>query len=403
MNHVREISRGCFGTVYALRLAGLNDSVAIKTLSTANELEYQVLWAIGKARIPHTVAAISALRECGPPLLPESCPLAIAMTLVHGVTLRTYLQSASVLGVRLELPVVVRWTSQLIHFLLHLKVRLGLSHDDLKLGNVMVENGNLRVVDFTFAGRNDPAKWKCGTLCYMPPERLFGTHRPEWATLEGSDMWAVGTLLATFVLTGENLAQSVLNKNEAFHVVDEQGRFNPSRTDTVYHALSRQEPWFDAAVKRLAGESRLDEEYVEQAIRLLLWTRARTGRTDDDTFGMPESTPHRMPGLDQTPLYRLIKQFTPYLLECYDKSGSRVYEKIADLVRVRMGPVLYDTWHITQRWDPRGRGTLEECHAELKQFPPVEGGRMFLAEPTGPVHNDSRAFIADIQRAIHGK
>jgi hypothetical protein len=85
---VKIIARGAFGSVYAARLAS-GETVAIKcTKGTSGEAEYRCLWFLGFAKIPHTISAVAALKNGGPPLLPESCDLAIAMTHVHGTTLR---------------------------------------------------------------------------------------------------------------------------------------------------------------------------------------------------------------------------------------------------------------------------------------------------------------------------
>jgi serine/threonine protein kinase len=203
---VRELGAGCFGRVYALRIRA--SAVAIKAGSARNESELSCLWALRQARVPHTVYALAALRNAGPPLLPEPCELAIAMTRVAGVTLREHLVARCVLGQTLPLDMVIKWTAQLVDFLSHMHTRLGLAHEDLKLGNIMVEHGtlDLRVIDFTFAGRRRGDEWQCGTVCYMAPERLFMATRPVWATQEGPDVWAVGTLLATLILSGQPLA-----------------------------------------------------------------------------------------------------------------------------------------------------------------------------------------------------
>ena len=186
---VREIATGAFGRVYALQLAS-GDTVAIKCTAARGLSQFRCLWKLGHAQIPHTISAMAALRNAGPPLLPAPCELAIAMTHVHGTTLREHLIARAVLGQSVEMPLVRQWTAQLVDFLLHIQVKLGLSHDDLKLGNIMVENQrNLRIVDFTFAGYKPVDEWHCGTLCYMPPERLFYTERPPYATMLGLPIW----------------------------------------------------------------------------------------------------------------------------------------------------------------------------------------------------------------------
>ena len=102
---------------------------------------------------------------------------------VQGTTLREYLTARAILGKPIEMFLVRQWVGQIVNFLLHAQVKLALSHDDLKLGNIMVENQTqLRIVDFTFAGPREPDEWHCGTICYMAPERLFYARRPYWAS-----------------------------------------------------------------------------------------------------------------------------------------------------------------------------------------------------------------------------
>jgi len=393
---LRELGAGCFGRVYALKLEATDGSVAVKTGGARAETEYQCLWAIGQAGIPHTVAAISALRNAGPPFLPVTCDFAIAMTRVCGVTLREYLGAVATTGMRVSMLTLRQWTAQFFDFLLHLEVRLKLTHGDLKLGNIMVDNMQLRVVDYTFASQKlSEAEWQCGTVCYMSPERLFASRPPAWATPEGPDIWAVGTLMATCALTGEPLAHAVLDADEAFYITDDQGRFNPRRTDTVYHLLSRSTPWFAKAVAALTKESGLDPEFIEQAIRLLLWTRAYSGLSADPQFGLPA-----MPDMEEEPLYCLCARYTSALVQAYDESGSRVFEKTAALLAQCMGPQLYRVWCKTQTWNPQRRGKLAAFQTELAVFPPVAGGP-FTCTRMAPIRVKDTAFVRDIAFALN--
>ncbi len=392
---LRELGVGCFGKVYALRLEGGSGSVAIKTCGAERgRAEFDCLWAIGQAEVPHTIKAVSALVDAGPPLLPSRCAMAIAMTRVPGVTLREYLGAVAITGMRVSQQTLHSWTAQLFDFLLHLQVRLGLSHDDLKMGNIMVESMRLTVVDYTFAAGRKPSEWRSGTVCYMAPERLFSETQPPCATPEGPDIWAIGTLMATCALTGEPLAPNILNADEGFFAVDEQGRFNARHTDTVYHLLSRGVPWFNAAVCSLSQQSKIDEEYVEQGIRLLLWTRAYLELGDNPEFALPA-----MPGMQNDKLYVLIARNTPALLDAYDTTRSRLFEKVAALLRQCLGPRLYRVWCKTQTWNPQRRGKLEAYQNELALYPPVQGGRFISEQRPGPVRTVLEAFLRDVKAA----
>ena len=390
---VREMGTGSFGAVYALLVS--RGSVAIKACAVKGDSELTCLWALRQARIPHTVYALAALRNAGPPLVPERCPLLIAMTLVQGITLREYLAARCALSRPLALDSIRRWMAQLVDFLLHLEVRLHFSHNDLKLGNIMVEHVSLelRVIDFTFASHYDEQSadaWQCGTVCYMAPERLFLSRRPAWSTLPGADLWALGTLIATLVLAAQPLTE-VLSPSEAFYAADEQGLFNPRHTDTVYHLLPSGTPWLVRMVRELVAESGIDGELVQQGIRLLLWTRARFQLSEGTQFGLPMS----MPGLETSPLCRLIDRHTTRVLAAYDASGSKVYEKMAAHLQHLMGPQLHALWHATQRWNPSKRGDLAILQQTLGLYAEVTATTSHSGPPLSPpVANSLDAFLS---------
>ena len=75
---------------------------------------------------------------------------------------------------------------------------LGVSHRDIKLGNVLIsDSGKVELIDFGFATMSFEAKLTsfCGTPCYMCPEILkklpyIGYH---------ADIWATGILLYRLV------------------------------------------------------------------------------------------------------------------------------------------------------------------------------------------------------------
>jgi serine/threonine protein kinase len=398
---LRIIAVGSFGRVYAVQLAG-GETVAIKTTKAVGESEYHTLWFLGHVQVPHTVSAIAALRNAGPPLLPEPCELAIAMTHVRGTTLREHLTARAILGQSVDMALVRQWSGQLVDFLLHAQVKLGLSHDDLKLGNIMVERErDLRVVDFTFAGYKRPDEWHCGTLCYMPPERLFYLTRPLYATRAGPDMWAVGTLMTTMVLTAQPIA-GFLTAREAFHVTDDQGRFDPSRTNTVYDLLSDREPWFANASESLSQSCGLGLDLVRQGIRLVLWCRARVAEGQRGQFRIPQADDLAMPGFTATPLCRVLTENMGAICGAYDASGSRVYECVWQHMRQRMGEDLYSLWRSTQHWSPRMRGTLEELQQKLGLYPAVVAGPVGHLPPANPpkIHDRMDTFVAALYEGM---
>jgi len=400
---VRSIAQGSFGSVFALRLAS-GDTVAIKCTSLEGaEAEYRSLWFLGFTEVPHTISSVAALRNAGPPWLPEPCKLAIAMTHVRGTTLREHLTARAILGQCLDMDQVRQWTAQLVDFLFHAQVKLGLSHDDLKMGNIMVEaQRNLKVVDFTFSGFKAPDQWHYGTLNYMPPERLFYTTRPIYATQAGPDIWAVGTLMATMVLTAQPLGD-LLTARERFLVLDDQGRFDPSRSNTVYDLLSDREPWFAGLSQTLSEASGLSLELVKQGIRLVLWCRARVAEGQRHQFRIPPTSADEqgMHGFTATPLCHLLSDNMGAICGLYDASGSRIYECVWQHMRERLGEALYSLWRGTQQWNPRTRGSLEELQHRLGLYPPVPPGRGDLnSQRMVPrIHDRLDTFIDALEEA----
>jgi serine/threonine-protein kinase HSL1 (negative regulator of Swe1 kinase) len=68
-----------------------------------------------------------------------------------------------------------------------------ISHRDIKLENITISNGTIKLLDFGFAViSNKPIKTSCGTLMYMAPE-LFDRSKEFKGT--PTDIWACGVVL----------------------------------------------------------------------------------------------------------------------------------------------------------------------------------------------------------------
>jgi hypothetical protein len=67
--------------------------------------------------------------------------------------------------------------------------RRGILHRDLKPGNILVKDGNVRVLDFGLAVSSKDESNLAGTLAYLAPELLTGG-----TSSEATDLYAVGTI-----------------------------------------------------------------------------------------------------------------------------------------------------------------------------------------------------------------
>jgi len=142
-----------------------------------------------------------------------------------------------------------------------------LVHRDIKLGNIVCEEGDGRgitLIDFGYAARLDDRAAmgvRCGTLGYMAPEVVQG--RPYGAA---ADMWSIGICLYT-ILTGRRAFHKqsrtlLLQKSrrgavqycqtfkrlplEAQDLVRQLLTLDPTRRPNAYEALSH--PWLTGAL-----------------------------------------------------------------------------------------------------------------------------------------------------------
>ena len=203
-------------------------------------------------------------------------------------------------------------------------------------------------------------------------------------------------------LTGTQLG-SILTAREAFRVTDDQGCFDPSRTNTVYDMLSDREPWFAQASRALSEASAIDLDVVKQGIRLTLWCRARLAEGQRGLFHLPPADEEGMPGFTTTPLCRLLNENMTALCNAYDGSGSKVYERVWEFMRQRMGEDLYSLWRSTQQWSPRSRGTLEDLQHRIGLYPvPSVPPRSAIAAQVQvpPIYDRVAGFVDAIEKSF---
>jgi serine/threonine protein kinase len=399
MRVIRPLATGSFGSVFLVSSPYDDDrAVAVKVLpidaTRTSDPEYDCLRALRlQGEIPGAVSAIGAVlvhtlpREFAVFMsagAPGQAYLLIVMEFIPGCTLRQFLISHATLHLPLWRKEIAAWTTRLALFCHFAYKRIGLTHNDIKLGNVMIESSSrLRVIDYTFAERADVIDegfdtWQRGTRCYMPPEKLFFKTRPVGlVSSASSDVWAVGTIMSTLALSG----QVIINRGPGSRIdeVLDATRFTPALTDTVYQLLSSSTPWFARIVKTMVQESGLDRDWIEQGVRLLLWTRAlvygnnHVMRSSGD-FALPGN--EYMPGIEQTPLHKVrsltqkkktvrsqkkkkvLDKYTTTIMQFYDADMFPVFEQAYSQLRDALGDEMTHAYVATQTWNPLNRGSF---------------------------------------------
>ena len=439
MRVIRSLASGSFGSVLLVSLPDDRDVVAVKVLpidlDQTSDPEYDCLRALRlRGHVPFSVHALGAAvtqtlpKEFVPfvttiRITPLQGYLFIVMPFIQGVTLRQLLTARVMVYSPLTTKEIASWTMDLVTFCYYAHDRLKLSHNDIKLGNVMMENPpRLQVIDFTFATRADivvddanaALTWQRGTLAYMPPEKLFfKTPTLPQFDQSVSDLWAVGTMMSTMALTGVPVFGGFWRRDLREARIDEvldNLRFNPSLTDTLYQLLATNTPWFADVVNRMAAESGLDRIWVEQGVRLLLWTRTLVfgGSVDKKNFSLPGN--EYMSGIERTPLHKVLDRYTDKILQMYDHDGFFVFEAAYSVLCAQLGPELMGAYISTQVWNPHNRGSagnpfyslasklekLAECHLSPERHPvapvPCEG------RSSVRMYSSLEVLLTDIQK-----
>lgn len=401
---VQSIASGSFGSVVLVKSSLNGRLFAVKIIpsdpGTTGDLENMWLRALRLQQVPHTIHSLGCviLDTLPPKLAPlvetkkkKQCFVLIVMPYVKGMTLRDWLGQTHPLT-RAE---VRKWTLQLAQFAHGAYQSLRVTHNDLKLGNIIVSSMDrgLRVIDFTFAMRpdteSDSFTWSRGTLCYMAPEKLFFSSGPPaycCRTKGASDVWSIGTIMSTMALSGR---AAPVSPGERAPVANEHGCFSPLFTDSLYHMLPRSRPWFVSLVDEMVCRSGLDPEWIIQGARLFLWTRALYIRTPGDpgriTYRLP--TNRELPGIEQTPLHAILTIYGDKLIKCYDNDGFETYERIRDALVESMGSDLFRVYLKTQHWVPETRtrsSTTNPFDSLIRELGEIPQNIPFMAKTAVP-------------------
>jgi serine/threonine-protein kinase len=175
---VKEIGRGAMGVVYLGRDPKIGRTVAIKTMSLAEEFDGKVLEEVsqrfyreaetaGRLNHPNIVTIYDVGDDQG---------LAyIAMDFLSGEALENFAVAGKLLPMDEAISIIIKVADALDYA--HSQ---NVVHRDIKPGNIMYERetGRVKITDFGIASLTDVSKTRTGTILgspsYMSPEQVAG-------------------------------------------------------------------------------------------------------------------------------------------------------------------------------------------------------------------------------------
>ena len=215
---VDELGRGAMGIVYKAEDPNLDRLVALKTIILPDDEEehgeyrkrfFLEAKAAGKLNHPNVVTTF----DCG-----EHEGMAyLAMELLEGIDLRTRMTKQGVTA--LEAVEIAR---QVAEGLAYAHER-GVVHRDIKPGNIMLNGGKAKIMDFglarmRMADHKTSTGMVLGTPRYMSPEQISGQPVDQ-----RSDIFSLGIVLyemltGTRLFSGENIEQVQHSITQTDHV-----------------------------------------------------------------------------------------------------------------------------------------------------------------------------------------
>ncbi|MFN8610212.1 MAG: protein kinase [Vulcanimicrobiota bacterium] len=211
------LGQGAMGKVFRATDTRLLRTVAIKVLDSDQE---HLQEAIALARVKHpNVATIYDVAGGRWPYL--------AMELIHGPTLTDHPE-----------PQAVEWTCQILDALQAIHDQ-GIVHRDLKPDNILIENNQVKLVDFgvaQFAESTQTSRGKLhGTPAWMSPEQT------QAKPLDGrSDLFAAGIILYQ-MLSGRHPFPAQEVKQQLFlNATQEPEPLDHPLREVVFKALSKE-------------------------------------------------------------------------------------------------------------------------------------------------------------------
>lgn len=186
----KRLGKGAYATVHLIRDLNTNESFALKTYAKTYFTKPHRIENIQKE-----VQILSSLTHPNIVKLHYTCETSTKVHLIMAVggtfALDTFLSVQE--GKRISERKAARIIRQVADALSYMH-SIGVSHRDIKLGNVLInDKGKICVIDFGFTvdGGNNKLKNYCGTPCYMSPEIV--EKKPYLG--DKADVWALGVML----------------------------------------------------------------------------------------------------------------------------------------------------------------------------------------------------------------
>lgn len=181
---IEQIGLGTFSDIFSATHLKTNSKVALKIFLKNNSQEYD-------KTIDQEVKINKSLHH------PFICKFftefetdhlnVIVMELIEGQTLLDYVNQSH----GLPPPEVSNFFAQLLIAIEYLHDEAHITHRDLKLENIMVDDsGHIRLIDFGFSTKNSLMSTLCGSIPYCAPEVLTGQ-----LYTRASDIWSMGIIL----------------------------------------------------------------------------------------------------------------------------------------------------------------------------------------------------------------
>lgn len=151
----------------------------------------------------------------------------VKMELIRGPSLLDYLHAHSTMRKPLNVDEIKSISFHLFWALNSAQKEMGLKHRDLKLENVMlrikheihqygkkkwtVEGKIPVIIDCNLSTSNTTPcdrDWRCGTISYMPPGKLYKIRKNAKEEKYEHDSWSLGIMLISMCLTGHSFIRS---------------------------------------------------------------------------------------------------------------------------------------------------------------------------------------------------